>query len=211
MPRSQWSTVGLAVVSAVSPFMLFLCDRGLLHLIAPWGQPWVDVVLARPASFVVCGLVFVLLAAGSAGLAPWRRSLALGLGIGTVLGAIAVAAVFGGASSPVLPGTAVLGFLVFGLLAEEFLFRGVVFEAFQRLSPSGGQAAVIGSALLLAVSHFGYHSYRLTPEAFSQVAYTFPLGLALGWLRLRTGRIAPGSLAHMMFNLSGLLASRFMA
>ncbi|QIF80564.1 CPBP family intramembrane glutamic endopeptidase [Brevundimonas sp. 'scallop'] len=208
MPRSRTQTVGLLAATAASPLLVYACDRGLLHLIAPMGQPWIDMALARPASFVVCGLLFLGLVQEQAARLPWPQSLRLAIIVGLVFALASAVGVAGGAFSPTLPGSALIGFLLLGLMAEEWLFRGVVFEAFRRLAPWGDRGAVIGSALLFAVSHLGYHSFQPTPAALQQVAYTLPLGLALGWLRLRTGRIIlPGALAHLMFNLAGLLAT----
>ncbi len=169
-------------------------------------------VLARPASFLVCGLLFIWLV-GSRSLLPvqpWSRTWRPTLCVCLVGGTIAALGVTFGASGPVLPGAAVVGFLVLGLMAEEWLFRGVVFEAFLRLAPWGAAGAVWGSALLFAVSHFGYHSFQFTPAAWAQVGFTFPMGLALGWLRLRSGRIMPGALGHLSINAAGLIAGIIM-
>lgn len=207
--KVSWPRATILIAATLaSPFVLYVCDRGLLHTLGP-DQSWlVDIAIARLPSFAVCGLLFAFLAR------PFLKarldcpsSVRLTTVVGIVAVAVTVAGVFAGAFSPYLPGLALLGFLVFGLLAEEFLFRGVVFEALTSLTPFGPAGAVVGSAVLFSLSHFGYHDFRLTPEALQQVTYTLPMGLAFGYLRARTGRMAPGALVHLAINLSGLAAT----
>jgi membrane protease YdiL (CAAX protease family) len=201
------------VAAIASPFLLFACDRGLLSVVATSAPDLIAPVLARPASFAVCGLLFLWLV-GSRSLLPaqpWTRIWGPTLCVCMVGAGIAAVGVSMGANGPVLPATAMIGFLALGLMAEEWLFRGVVFEAILRLTPWGTAGAVWGSAILFAVSHFGYHSFQATPAAWMQVGFTFPMGLALGWLRSRSGRIVPGALAHLSINAAGLIAAALLA
>jgi membrane protease YdiL (CAAX protease family) len=209
LPLPVWRSAGLAAATLASPFILFAVDRGLLAFVAANAPGLVDPVLARPASFAACGLLFLLLV-GSRSLLPvqpWSRARGPTLCVCLVAAAVAAGGVALGATGPVLPGTALIGFLALGLMAEEWLFRGVVFETFLRLTRWGSAGAVWGSAFLFAVSHFGYHSFQPTPAAWAQVGFTFVMGLALGWLRLRSGRIIPGALAHLSINAAGLMAT----
>lgn len=208
-PLPTWRSAGLAATVLASPFILFAADRGLLALVATKAPGLVEPVLARPASFAVCGLLFLWLVGARSLLPvqPWSRIWRPTLCICLIGGAIVALSMMRGATGPVLPGAALIGFLVFGLMAEEWLFRGVVFEAILRLTPWGPVGAVVGSAILFAVSHFGYHSFQPTPAAWLQVGFTFPMGLALGWLRLRSGRILPGALAHLTINAAGLIVA----
>jgi membrane protease YdiL (CAAX protease family) len=209
LPLPVWRSAGLAAATLASPFILFAVDRGLLAFVAANAPGLVDPVLARPASFAACGLLFLLLV-GSRSLLPvqpWSRARGPTLCVCLVTAAVAAGGVALGATGPVLPGTALIGFLALGLMAEEWLFRGVVFETFLRLTRWGSAGAVWGSAFLFAVSHFGYHSFQPTPAAWAQVGFTFVMGLALGWLRLRSGRIIPGALAHLSINAAGLMAT----
>lgn len=208
-PLPVWRSAGLAAATLASPFILFAADRGLLAFVAANAPGLVEPVLARPASFAACGLLFLWLV-GSRSLLPvqpWSRAWGPTLCVCLVGAAVAAGGVALGATGPVLPGTALIGFLALGLMAEEWLFRGVVFETFLRLTPWGTAGAVWGSAFLFAVSHFGYHSFQATPAAWAQVGFTFVMGLALGWLRLRSGRIVPGALAHLSINAAGLIAA----
>jgi membrane protease YdiL (CAAX protease family) len=78
--------------------------------------------------------------------------------------------------------------LVVAPLFEETLFRGVLLPvAAQRL---GGAAAVILSAAVFAVAHL----------SLGELAPLFVLGLGLGWLRWRNGRLASTVLMHALWN-----------
>ncbi len=78
--------------------------------------------------------------------------------------------------------------LVVAPLFEETLFRGVLLPvAGQRL---GGLAAVVLSAAVFAVAHL----------SLGELAPLFVLGLGLGWLRWRSGRLASAVLMHGLWN-----------
>ena len=77
---------------------------------------------------------------------------------------------------------------VAGPLAEELMFRGVIQTRLEQAMPVW--AAVVLQAVLFGVAHG-------TPV---QMAYAFLIGLALGFLRSRTGSILPGFAAHAAFN-----------
>ena len=88
----------------------------------------------------------------------------------------------------------IAAFLMFGLMAEEFLFRGALFSVAKQMG--GGWFAIFVTAIFFSLSHFQYHSYDLTRDAIAQVAYTLPMGVALGLLRNRSGRLWPAILAR---------------
>jgi membrane protease YdiL (CAAX protease family) len=78
--------------------------------------------------------------------------------------------------------------LVVAPLFEETLFRGVLLPvAGQRI---GGGGAVILSASVFAVAHL----------SLSELAPLFVLGLGLGWLRWRSGRLASAVVMHALWN-----------
>jgi ABC-2 type transport system permease protein/sodium transport system permease protein len=82
-------------------------------------------------------------------------------------------------------------------ICEEFFFRGFVLSAFRsRLHPT---RAVIYSALLFGVFHV-VNGNVLSIERFAPTAI---LGLALGFLAVRSGSLWPGILLHAIHN--GLL------
>jgi membrane protease YdiL (CAAX protease family) len=78
---------------------------------------------------------------------------------------------------------------------EETLMRGVVLPS---LRPSlGAPAAVIASALLFAAMHFDLYRF----------VFTFALGLALGFVRLRAAALVPCMLVHATLNTLTFLAA----
>lgn len=98
------------------------------------------------------------------------------------------------------PATVVLMVLlavVFAPLAEEFVFRGMLFAAFQKT-----RLGVIGSAILLSavwsVMHWGYSSQNLVA--------LFCLGLLFAYIVWRTGSLWPAVVGHAANNLVAILA-----
>lgn len=83
-------------------------------------------------------------------------------------------------------------------VGEELLLRGLVLPSL--VAPLRPAGAVVLSALLFGLMH-------LDPYRFP---FTFALGLALGWMRLRSGSLLPPLLAHAAVNAftfgAGLLA-----
>lgn len=88
-------------------------------------------------------------------------------------------------SDGLLPAVSIV---LMGPLAEELMFRGVIQTRLEQAMPVW--AAVVLQAVLFGVAHG-------TPV---QMAYAFLIGLALGFLRSRTGSILPGFAAHAAFN-----------
>ena len=74
------------------------------------------------------------------------------------------------------------------LPAEELVFRGAVQGLLQPLGP---RAAVCVQAALFAVQHGGA----------AGIAYALVLGVLLGTIRQRTGRVWPGWVLHTVNNL----------
>ena len=82
-------------------------------------------------------------------------------------------------------------------VCEEFFFRGFLFQSLRdRLK---GWGVVVTTALLFGLFHVATPSV-LSPERF--LPSTF-MGLALGWVCLRTGSVLPGMVLHACHN--GLL------
>lgn len=73
-------------------------------------------------------------------------------------------------------------------LFEETLFRGVLLPVLGR--SWGGWPAVVASALIFALAHL----------SLGELVPLLVLGLGLGWLRLRSGRLAPCVLMHALWN-----------
>jgi hypothetical protein len=76
-------------------------------------------------------------------------------------------------------------------LLEEWLCRGVLWAACRRALSEGG--AIFATAAVFGVLH-GLQGHLAIP-------HRFVFGLALGWLRARSGSLVPGVLAHALNNL----------
>jgi membrane protease YdiL (CAAX protease family) len=84
--------------------------------------------------------------------------------------------------------TVLLGTVVLAPLAEELMFRGLLFNALSR--HFNATYVVIITAVLFALIHFNW------PAMISVLAG----GLLYGWLRLRSGSVLPALLAHVIHN-----------
>lgn len=80
---------------------------------------------------------------------------------------------------------------------EELAFRGVIMSA---LEPVIGVAqAVVVSSLMFAILHL----------AIPSIPHLFIMGLVFAWLRLRTGSLYAGMIAHFTHNLLVLLTEHY--
>lgn len=90
---------------------------------------------------------------------------------------------------PTIP-SLLLNILIFAVLPavlEEMLFRGYILRV---LRPYGGRFAIVTSSLLFGLMHGN----------ILQIPFAFLVGLACGWLVLRTGRVWPAMLLHFLNN-----------
>lgn len=76
---------------------------------------------------------------------------------------------------------------VLGPIIEEYIFRGLLLN---RMRPLGERAAIIFSALMFGVLHGN----------LSQFLYASSIGLVLGYVASKTGRIFYSSILHIMVN-----------
>jgi membrane protease YdiL (CAAX protease family) len=84
-------------------------------------------------------------------------------------------------------------------LTEELMYRGVLLKA---LEGRGRRVALIGSSLVFAVVHlFGVDPERFLASALIVVPPILALGLWLGWLTLKKGRLGPAIFLHSGWNL----------
>jgi membrane protease YdiL (CAAX protease family) len=96
----------------------------------------------------------------------------------------------------VSPSFGVAGVVLFGVsavvvapVAEECLFRGLLLPWLATwMRPT---AAIFWSALAFGLGHLSYGSGVLVPLA---------LGLSLGWMRLRSGKLRAGVVLHLVWN-----------
>jgi membrane protease YdiL (CAAX protease family) len=110
----------------------------------------------------------------------------------------------------IMPRTSKETFIYAGLactagISEEFLYRGFVFMAFVRMivnfGPPNGLAAILSSAWF-SVAHL-YQGRR-------GIITTFIVGMIFAWMRIWTGSLIPGVVAHIGIDMVvGICASRF--
>lgn len=100
---------------------------------------------------------------------------------------------------PAGPFDAVLSIAAIALapaICEELLFRGVLLPAFVRaLRPWGG---IVASALLFGFIHLDHVAGGAF--TFYRVPFAFAVALGLGVLRVRSGSLVPGLVAHATLN-----------
>ena len=204
--RLAYFTIALAALGLITTANR-LGARGL-EAAAP-GLLWL-VALCIP-SLLVCLLIylgarpshpFALPRPGT----PWGRLLRVG-GTWLVLwvAGSAVAALVAGHWIRYTSGRfALLCFVIVGPLQEELLYRGVLFELAERGWPRGRWwGSVVASTIPFALQHFQFYGYRLTGAALLQVAFTLPMGVALGRMRQASGSVWPGWIVHVLTNLTG--------
>ena len=101
----------------------------------------------------------------------------------------------------VLADSDLLGVLIFAVvlapLMEEWLFRGLIYD---RLAVFGPGWATALSALLFGLFHGNFY----------QLFYAVSVGLVLGWLKARTGRLIWGIALHMGINFMGSVVPLWM-
>jgi uncharacterized protein len=83
---------------------------------------------------------------------------------------------------------------VVGPIVEELTFRGL---GFGLLSKYGVRVALVGTAVLFGL----VHGFLVALPLFVIV------GLALGWLRMRSGSVYPGMVMHGLFNAAVTVAA----
>ena len=93
----------------------------------------------------------------------------------------------------------VLAAVVLAPVTEELMFRGVLLKA---LEPRGKKMALlVTSAAFTAVHLAGLDLEMLWQSAVVVLPPIFGLGLLLGWLTQRTGRLGPAIFLHSGWNL----------
>jgi membrane protease YdiL (CAAX protease family) len=102
-------------------------------------------------------------------------------------------------SGPMSAIASLLAIAVAPACAEELAFRGALLGAIREAI--GPRSAVILSAVLFGAIHLSPGGYR--------VPFALLLGLALGALRLRTGSVIPGMIAHGVLNATTLMVAPF--
>lgn len=99
----------------------------------------------------------------------------------------------------------VVGTIVFLPIAEELIFRGVMWSTFERLSKNGrwSVVALAGTSLLFGVEHLGYWAqshWPLPPEAAIHSLSMVAAGACFGILRQASRSLAAPVAVHMFAN-----------
>jgi membrane protease YdiL (CAAX protease family) len=100
---------------------------------------------------------------------------------------------------------------VIGVVGEEVLFRGLLWDVAQRVGQRVGRwpdpATLTLTTVLFALSHLQYNGFRLTLGLAGQVGYALVAGVVLGWARGQTGSVLPSILLHATGNAGLKLAA----
>jgi membrane protease YdiL (CAAX protease family) len=124
-------------------------------------------------------------AGGSAAPLGWAVPLAIGLA------AVAAAGVVAGPAPPPRVGAAAAGLALLAAVAEEALFRRLLYA---RLARYGAVVAVLGSATLFALVHLPAYGTAALPVDLGA-------GLLLSWQRFASGRWTVPAVTHAVANL----------
>jgi len=110
-----------------------------------------------------------------------------------------MADIISGADTALLQVGLVLAAVVLAPVTEELLFRGVLLKA---LEPRGKKMALFVTSLAFTAVHLlGLDLEMLWQSALVVLPPIFGLGLLLGWLTQRTGRLGPAIFLHSGWNL----------
>jgi membrane protease YdiL (CAAX protease family) len=110
-----------------------------------------------------------------------------------------VADVIANAETTLMKVGLVLAAVVLAPVTEELMFRGVLLRALER---RGRRFALVMSALVFASVHLlGLDVDQLWQSAAVVLPPLFILGLLLGWLTQRSGRLGPAIFLHSGWNL----------
>lgn len=100
----------------------------------------------------------------------------------------------------------VAAFMVIGLIAEELIFRGIIYQKVLDAFDNRKEViAVVISAIMFGVSHLQYHDFRLTEHAMMQVAYTIVMGLVFGQVRRYSRSLSIVVFVHFLNNMYTLV------
>lgn len=98
-------------------------------------------------------------------------------------------------SSPVALILTFISICILTPISEELLFRGYILDAVNRLH--GKWPAIIISSIIFGMVHF---------DPFTMGMATIG-GVIYGWIRMRTGSLVPGIVAHAMWNTMALIVT----
>lgn len=163
--------VGLSGMLACGAGAVALLGRGALRAATPIAAGPVDLLLAVPA-----------------GLAAFT--------VGAIYTRLLLAVLPGDAGEPAISRVAVLAAVIYAPLVEEWLCRGVLWEASSRTASA--RTTLFLTSGVFALLH------GLEGGALS-LPHRFVYGLLFGLLRARSDSILPGILAHAILNLLAVM------
>ena len=213
--KKQFSRIGLALVAffAATYAAIFLIEFVLTCFPLPGYPRWLSVLISCVGMYGVGVPVFCLCLCGTKRAAPKKGKFSFGtIGIllliayamsyvGSIVGILSTATLeaLTGLSFTAGVGDLLMDLpwyvtLVYAVVVapffEEFVFRKMILD---RTRAYGEKLAIFFSALLFAFFH-------TNPEQFF---YAFLIGLVLGYLYLRTGKLTACWLLHAVYNFFG--------
>ncbi len=95
-------------------------------------------------------------------------------------------------------------------LDEELTYRGVAFALIYRAFVTAGEryanaAAILIPSLVFGLLHAYSHSNGSSHFEWGGLFFSLPLGLLFAWVRLRSGSLLGGVLAHNLANITGAM------
>ena len=84
-------------------------------------------------------------------------------------------------------------------VAEEQFFRAGLLS-WIRASVSDNTVAIVASAAIFSAYHLAVYGIDI-----NRLVYVFIGGVVLAWLVVKTNRISPSIIAHMLNNLAGVM------
>lgn len=210
------SRIGLSILlillSAISLFFISATDRFFFKLFSEHLLSVAVLADLRVPSFLIALGLFLFVRR--------RVSISTKVSLSSLMQCFALAAIWLGATAyfvlvrkvwvPDLPRWIdVVAFIVTGLLAEEFFFRGALFEAGKALLRDrkliGLSLPVLLTAVLFSLQHLGYHDWTLSSAVVAQISYTFVMGIVFGVIRERSNSLFLVIALHVMTNAFTLL------
>ncbi len=116
---------------------------------------------------------------------------ATGAVLATGLGAFALGRILGGGSAPTSAVATVIALNTLAAVAEEALFRRLVYNSFL---PGGPAAAIVASTVLFAIVHVTIYGLWVLPLDLAA-------GLILSWQRWASGSWHVPALTHVLANV----------
>lgn len=181
---------------SAAPAVVAAVGGSALLLVRPWlVEPAADPTAVLVLAFLVIGVLgaTVRIPAEACGARPGWRTAVVVTAVG--VGAFVVGRLVGGGTAPA---PALASYLVLNTLAavaEEALFRRLLFGA---LLPLGTAVAVVGSATVFAAVH-------LTVWGAWALPLDLAAGLLLSWQRAASGRWSVPAVTHGAANVAAVL------